>query len=194
MTLPKSPSGPLHLVLQPTAEEVFEPDSASELPLVRFIAYVNHNQVFGWVRLRADRLTDLLNAHAELHLTDVEIQSFVDGIERSFEEVVIQRSELVAVHATGPSGDSSRRQETQAHPLVIQAGNYVMWGQLHADPGADPIASLRDRGAMLPLTEAWIEYWSNGARRYRSEGTIIVNREKADWIRLASREDRAGVR
>ncbi len=194
MTLPKSPSGPLHLVLQPTPEEVFEPDSASELPLVRFIAYVHHNQVFGWVRLRADRLTDLLNAHAELHLADVEIQSFVDGIERSFEEVVIQRSELVAVHATGPRGDSSRRLETQAHPLVIQAGNYVIWGQLHADPGADPIAGLRDRGAMLPLTEAWIEYWSGGARRYRSGGTIIVNREKADWIRLASREDRAGIR
>jgi hypothetical protein len=194
VTLSKSSSGPLHLVLQPTAEEVFEPDSASELPLVRFIAYGDHHQVFGWVRLQADRLTDLLNAHAELHLADVEIESFVDGIQRSFEEVVIQRGELVAVHATGPRGDSSRREERQAHPLVVQAGNYVIWGQLHADPGADPIASLRDRGAMLPLTDAWIEYWSGGARRYRSGGTIIVNREKADWIRLASPEDRAGIR
>ena len=186
MTPPKSPAGPLHLVLQSTPEDLFEPELVSELPLVRFIAYRTHHQVFGWVRLRADRLTDLLSAHPELHLEDVETESFEDGIQRSFEEIVIQRDELVAVHATGPRGDASRRQETQTHPLVVQAGNYVIWGSLHADPGADPIASLRDRGAMLPLTDATIEYWSAGARRHQSAGTIIVNREKADWIRLGT--------
>jgi hypothetical protein len=174
----------LHLVLQPTAEEVFEPESASDLPLVRFIAYGRHHQVFGWVRLRADRLTDLLNAHEELHLGDVEIESFTDGVQRSFEEIVMHRHELVAVHATGPRGDSSRHHDTDTHPLVVQAGNYVIRGRLHAERGADPIASMRHRGAMLPLTDASIEYWSGGERRHQSSGTIIVNREQADWIRL----------
>ena len=41
---------------------------------------------------------------------------------------------------------------------------------------------------MVPLTDAWIEYWSDGELRHRSEGTIIVNREKADRIRLVTDE------
>src|SRR5471030_2316161 len=58
---PGSSSGRLYLILQPTPEEVFEPDSVADAPLVRFIAYGLQERVFGWVRLRADRLTDLLN-------------------------------------------------------------------------------------------------------------------------------------
>jgi hypothetical protein len=187
--LPKSPSGRLHLVLQPTSEEVFEPDAVSDSPLVRFIAYGDHYRVFGWVRLRADRLTDLLNAHAELHLADVEIESFEDGIRQSVEDIIIHRRELVAVYATGPRGDSARRQNTQTHPIAVQSGNYLIGGHLHADLGADPIATVGGRPAMFPLTDAWIEYWSGGERKHQSTGTIIVNREEADWIRVVTDED-----
>ena len=160
----------------------------SDLPLVRFIAYGRHHRVFGWVRLRADRLTDLLNAHGELHLADAEFESFEDGMGRSVDDIVIHRHELVAVHATGPRGDSALRQDTASHPIAVQSGNYRIGGRLHTDPGADPIASIGDRPAMLPLTEAWIEYWSGGERRHQSRGTIIVNRDEADWIRLATDE------
>ena len=73
----------LHLPLQQTNEEIFEPDSVSEAPLVRFSAYAAHHRIFGWVRLRADRLTDLLNAHDELLLSDVEIEDLDDGTRRS---------------------------------------------------------------------------------------------------------------
>ena len=105
MTLPKAPPTRLHLVGQPTPEEVFEPDSVSDLPLIRFVAFGTHHRVFGWVRLRADRLTDLLNVHPELHLADVEIETFKDGIRRSVDDITIERRELVAVYATGPRGD-----------------------------------------------------------------------------------------
>jgi len=186
---PGSPSGRLHLALQPTSEEIFEPDAVSDSPLVRFIAYGDHHQVFGWVRLRADRLTDLLNAHEELHLADVKIESLEDGITRSVEEIIIHRRDLVAVHATGPRGDSTRRQRTRTHPIAVQSGNYLIAGYLHADPGADPIASVGGRAAMFPLTDAWIEYWSGGELKYQSTGTIIVNREEADWIRVVTDED-----
>ena len=174
--------------MQPTREEVFEPDAVSDLPLVRFIAYGRHHRVFGWVRLRADRLTDLLNACGELHLADAEFESFDDGMGRSVDDIIIQRRELVAVHATGPRGDFALRQDTESHPVAVQSGNYLIRGQLHAEPGADPLASIGDRPAMLPLTQAWIEYWSGGERRHQSTGTIIVNREEADWIRLATGE------
>jgi hypothetical protein len=187
-----SSSSRLHLVLQPSSEEVFEPDAVADAPLIRFMAYGVHERVFGWVRLRADRLTDLLNAHDELHLSEVEIESLEDGITRSVDEIVIQRRELMAVHATGPRGDSALRQRTRTHAMAIQSGNYLIGGHLHADPGADPLASVSGRPAMLPLTDAWIEYWSGGERRHQATGTIVVNRDEVDWIRVVTDDDLIG--
>ena len=189
---PLSPSGRLHLDLQLTFEEVFEPDAVADSPLVRFIAYGEHQRIFGWIQLRADRLTDLLNAHDELHLSDVKSESLEDGSSPSVDEVIIGRRELVAVQATGPRGDASRRHQTRTHPITVQSGNYLIAGYVHADPGVDPIASIGRRGAMLPLTDARIEYWSYGELKHRSTGTIIVNRERADRIRVATDSDLIG--
>ncbi len=187
--LPQAPPDRLHFILQRTPEEVFEPDFASDVPLVRFVAFGRHHRVFGWVRLRADRLTDLLNTHDELLLTDVEIESLEDGATRSVDEVLIRCSELIAVHASKPRGDEARRRLTRTHPIAIQSGNYLIGGYLHAPPGSDPIASMGERPLMVPLTDAWIEYWSGGERTKQSSGTIIVNREQVDWMRVVTEED-----
>jgi hypothetical protein len=187
--LPQTPADRLHFILQRTPEEVFEPDSASDVPLVKFVAYATHHRVFGWVRLRADRLTDLLNSHEELLLTDVEIESLEDGATRSVDEILIRCSELTAVHASGPRGDEARRRLTRSHAIAIQSGNYLIGGYLHAPPGSDPIASFGERPLMVPLTDAWIEYWSGAERTKQSSGTIIVNRERVDWMRVVTDED-----
>jgi hypothetical protein len=183
------PSGRLHLDLHPTSEEVFEPDSVSDAPLVRFIAYVDHHRILGWVRLTADRLTDLLNAHEELHLTDAEVEDLDDGVSRPVDDLVIRCRELIAVDATGPRGDVARRRPTRRHPVAIQSGSYLIGGHLHASPGSDPIASAGDRPAMFPLTDAWIEYWSGDERKHESTGTILVNRDRTDWMRVVTDDD-----
>jgi len=186
-----SPSSPsrLHLVLQPTSEEVYEPDFLSEMPLIRFVAYAQEHRVYGWVRLAADRLTDQLNGCEELHLEEVEIASHLDGSTRLEEEFVISRGELVAVHASGPAGDETQRQPTRTYPIALQCGDYLIGGHLHVLPGEEPMASLRQRPPMIPLTLAWIEYWSGDERRHRSTGTIIVNRDRADWIRQVTERE-----
>ena len=188
MPLPSSASR-LHLVLQPTFEEVYEPDFLSETPLIRFVAYGSEHRVYGWVRLEADRLSDLLNACQELHLEDVEIASHNDGSTRSVEEFVISRGDLVAVHASGPAGDETMRQPTRTYPIALQSGDYLVGGHLHVLPGEEPMASLQQRAAMVPLTQAWIEYWSGDERRHRSTGTIIVNRDRADWMRQVTERE-----
>ena len=185
----QSPPGRLQLVLQPTSEEVFEPDSVSDAPLVRFIAYGRHQRVYGWVRLQADRLTDLLNAHDELSLVDVELETLLNGVRGTVDEVLIRREDLIAVQAAGPRGDESIRQATQTHPIAIQAGNYLIGGYLHVVPGADPLASARNRPPMVPLTDAWIEYWALGERQHQWVGTIVVNRDATDWIRVVNEQD-----
>jgi hypothetical protein len=183
------PPALLHLPLQQTHEEIFEPDSVSEAPLVRFAAYASHHRIFGWVRLRADRLTDLLNTHDELLLTDVEIENLDNGARRSAESNRVAMRELLAVHAAGPRGDDALRHRTRAHAIVIRAGSYLIAGHLHVEPGADPMESLRWRPAMVPLTDAWLEYWPDGSPRRHGVGTIIVNRKAADTIELVTDDD-----
>ena len=130
----------------------------------------------------------MLDAHEALHLTDVRIERLDDGTTPSAEEIVIGRRELVAVQASGPRGDSSRRHATRRHPIAVESGDDPIARYLHADPAVDPMASIAAGPAMVPFTDAWIEYGSDGELRHRSEGTIIVNREKADRIRLVTDE------
>ena len=190
--LPQTAPDRLHFILQRTHEEVFEPDSVADVPLVQFVAFASNHRVFGWVHLRANRLTDLLNAHEELLLTEVEIESLEDGATRSVDEVLIRCSELIAVHASGPRGNEARRRPTRTHAVAIQSGNYLIGGYLHARPGSDPLASVDERPRMVPLTDAWIEYWLDGERTKQSSGTIIVNRERVDWMRVVTDEDLFG--
>jgi hypothetical protein len=183
------PPSRLQLVMERSDEEIFEPGAITEAPLIRFAAYVASQRVFGWVRLDTDRLTDLLNAHDELHLFDVGLESLPNGWPGTVDEVVIHRRDLIAVHASGPRGNTGRRQATQTHPIAIQSGSYLIGGYLHVPPGMDPIASTRSRPAMIPLTDALIEFWAHGRREHQSIGTIIVNRDRADWIRVVTHDD-----
>lgn len=186
---PPTPRTRLHFVLQRSFEEVFEPDSVADLPLVRFSAYAPRHRIFGWVRLQADRLTDLLNTHDELLLGDVEIESLDDGERQLSAEIVIATRELVAVHAAGPRGDDTLRRRTRAYPIAIQSGSYLIAGYLHAEARTDPVVSIRSRLPMVPLTDAWIEHWSGGRPTRHGVGTIVVNREAADTIRVVTDDD-----
>ncbi len=177
---------PLHFELQRTFEEIFEPDSVTEAPLVRLSAFAAHHRIFGWVRLRADRLTDLLNAHDGLVLTDVEIEDLDSGARHHADRIQVATLELVAVHAAGPRGDEALRHRTRSHPVAVRIGSYLVGGHLHTDPGSDPLESLRHRPPMVPLTDAWLEYWADEIPQRHGIGTIIVNRDAADSIELVT--------
>jgi hypothetical protein len=108
---------------------------------------------------------------------------------RSAERVVIAAADLIAVHATGPRGDAAHRQKTSTRPVAIQAGQYLIGGHLHAPHGCDPLVELRARPSMVPLTDAWVEYWSGGERMTQASGTIIVNQRAADWVQAVTDDD-----
>ncbi len=183
------PEGPLRFLLQRTPEVVFEPDSVGEAPLVRFVAYAREHRLSGWVHLRAERLTDLLNTHHELELSGAEVEHLGDGRTLVIDRVQIDVRALVAVSATGPRGDAALRHRTRSHPVALECGDYLIGGHLHAEPGVDPVHSFRERPVMVPLTDAWIEHWSNGQRTRHAIGTIIANRDAVDWVRLVTDEE-----
>lgn len=179
----------LQLILRRTPEEVSEAGAVADAFLVRFAAYGAHQRIFGWVRLKADRLTDLLNAHQELQLVNVELKTFANGLTGTVDEVVIRRRDLIAVQASLPRGIARQRRLTRLHPIAIQFGGYLVSGYLHVPHGADPIETARTRPPMIPLTDALLEYWVKGKREHQSTGTIIVNRDASDWIRLVTHDD-----
>ena len=179
----------LQLVLRRSPEETPRTDVVPDAPLVRFAAYGAHQRVFGWVRLKADRLTDLLNTHDELQLVNVELETFANGLTGTVSEVVVRRRDLIAVQASLPRGIEGRRRATRIHPIAMQSGGYLISGYLHAPEGSDPIEAVRTRPPMIPLTDALLEYWAGGKRQHQSTGTIIVNRDATDWIRLVTHDD-----
>jgi hypothetical protein len=172
----------LCLILERSAEEIHEPEFVSDLPLVSFEAFVPEHRVFGWIRLDAERLTDLLNAHEELRLLNVKVEDLDHREVESADEAVVRRVHLVAVRASGPRGAAALRAATRTWPVLVESGLYRVCGNLHVAPDGDAASRLRDPAPMVPLTDAWIEYRSGGDLRRWPVGTIIVNRELASRI------------
>jgi hypothetical protein len=154
-----------------------------------FVAYAADCRIFGRVELVPGRLSDLLNANDEFALTDVQLESLADGHVVSSPVVLVARDELIAVHASGPNSSRAKRTNTRAWPILVQSQPYLIRGYLHSLPGSDPIASFRHRKPMIPLTDAWIEYISAGKPQRVALGTVVVNRELADWFRLTVSEE-----
>jgi hypothetical protein len=178
----------LRFVLNP-AQALVAPgrDGGEPPPMdVEFAAFTEDCRILGRISLDADRLSDMLNGHDEFILRDVLVQSLADGRSARTPEVPVARNELVAVLADRPRGDPMRRTHTLAYPVAVQSGVYLVRGYLHARPGAEPLASARRRRPMIPLTDASIEFALGGVPCYAAAGTIVINRDMSDWIRLVA--------
>ena len=166
-----------------------ETDDSDE---VAFVAYGEDCILSGRTVLDADRLSDMLNANDEYALVGVTVERLGDGSPLRVDEVVVPRDELCLVHATGPRGNAERRRHTLPRYVAMQVGPYGVRGFIHGLPGADPIVSLRRRKPMIPLTDVRIDYVVSGERREDHVDSVILNRERIDWIEVVE-PDRAAV-
>lgn len=172
--------GPLRLGSSHDQESTTE--LASGTDEVAFLAYGEDCILTGRTALDAERLTDMLNTHGEYVLVGVTVERFDEGEPFEVAEIAIPRDEIYLVHATDPRGDVARRQHTTPQHLALKMGPYKVRGFFHALPGADPVEAMRRRNAMVPLTNARIEYMFHGERRETRVETVIVNREQIDWV------------
>lgn len=174
---------------EPAVPVDLEPEAAS-MPgrEVEFAAYAEDCRVIGFTRLTGDRMSDMLNEESEFTLTDVMIVRLDDGVATQLLKLNVKREEVLAVRAAGPRGDPARRSRRRPYPITLQTGPYTIHGYVHGLPGADPLQQIRRRMPMVPLTESWIEYRSGSQNHRARVGTIVVNHELWDWVRL-SRDD-----
>jgi hypothetical protein len=156
--------------------------TATIAPEVEFIAYCEDCMLSGRVRMAEERLSDLLNDHESFQLVDVLVTPLDGAPAIELGELLIAREELLLVHASGPRGNSARRQRTVRHPVVVKADPYEVRGSLHALPGGDPIGSFLRRKPMVALSDAVVRFRLAGQVLERRLGTVIVNRELIDWI------------
>lgn len=170
----------LRLGFSRSVESAVEPGKGPDE--VAFVAYGEDCILSGRTVLDADRLTDMLNSHDKYVLAGVTVERFDGGEPLEVDEIAVPRDEIFLVHATGPRGDAARRHRTMPQHLAVKMGPYKVRGFFHALPGADPIVAIRRRKAMVPLTDARIEYAFRGERRETQVGTVIVNREQIDWV------------
>jgi hypothetical protein len=181
-------SHPLRVVFQagPRAADAMPPASeAPPAPVVQLTLYAADSVAFGCLALTSDRLTDLMNEHAEYEFHDLNLES-LDGTRKvSVPTFAVAREELYAVAVAGPRGNPGRRVRTRPTPVEMHLGPYDVSGSLHVTPGADPIAAFHRRRAMIPLTDAMIEFASPDGRRRERFETVLVNRDLTEWIALA---------
>lgn len=180
----------LHLQFaRPVADEAADADALANEPdgvEVEFVAYGEDSLLSGRLILAGERLTDMLNAHDEYLLTDVQCERLDDGTVLEVHEVLVPREELLLVQAAGPRGNLGRRTRTRPTPVLVQSGPYQIRGNLHSLPGADPLANLRRRKPMVPVTDAWIDFELGGRHLSRQLEVLIVNRELIDFVALAA--------
>lgn len=149
---------------------------------IEFWAYGEDCRLYGFLQLEAERLSDLLNTASELELNSVLVVALEDNRAIEFQRLIIHADDLVAVRGSGPRGNAGRRTRTRPAPVALKAGPYIIRGYVHTPPGADPLSQFRRRKRMVPLTEASIEYTSDGLARRARVGTLIVNRELVEWV------------
>jgi hypothetical protein len=184
----------LRLVLRqpgPDGRRVLGAEANGELREVDFVAYSTSERLSGRVRLDNSRLTDMLNAHQEFVLVDALAERLPDGGSMVVPEILIARHELALVRVGGPRGDRALRIPTKTHRLVLRTGRYLVAGRLHSSLGQDPLAALRARDSMVPLTDASIMFRVGPDIVEEPGGTIVVNRDLVEWVREGALDARS---
>jgi hypothetical protein len=152
---------------------------------IDFIAYGEDCVISGRLTLGAERLTDLMTDASEYVVDDAAFEALDDRRVVSLAEVAVGRDELLLVVANGPRGNPGRRIRTRPVPVRVGVGPYELFGYAHAMPTSDALASIQRR-TIVPLTECRVRFERGGKLVEHWHDTVLVNRDKIDWLVNAS--------
>jgi len=183
--------GPLRLSSRPEphpAEVDQPPVGAPSVPVVELTVYADDSVAFGHVALTAHRVTDLMN--------------------ESTSSSSWTRSSRASTTVTGWCADGQRSRGTRSSPSRSPVHGAIRRavrgpGRSRSSCGSvgttsagiphraghGPDHRVSTPAVMVPLTEATIEFDSADGRRISRFGTILVNRDRTNWIGPATRSD-----
>jgi hypothetical protein len=148
--------------------------------------YTADSRIVGWIAAHGRRVTDLLNAQAELRLWQpspgpIEVPSSAPssagqpapGLDESGEWQSLVTDQVIL--AMPPEWRASRqlRLHRKLRRVALSAGPFSVTGNLHMTPGAEPGPELLMRGPrFLPLTEAYILH--NGEPPFEHVVSVVI--------------------
>jgi hypothetical protein len=140
-------------------------------------AYAVDCVVRGSVDVPRGRLSDMLAAAEELSFERANLTALEDGRILELASLSVRLDELCLVVIEGDRGDAAKRVRTIAHRFLVEAGPYRITANLHTIPSADPLAWLRRRSRIVPMTAGVIEFRLAGEAAVGEANVLAVNRD-----------------
>jgi hypothetical protein len=163
--------------------------------LIPFIGYAQDRRIIGRLETRGESLADLLNRASHVLLRDSFVESLEDDVITSVGDAEVDPAGLYAVEgwsgsrAANPS-DVSRRcvglgpaNPRSRRRIHLHLGPYAALGSLPESPGQLVLPHLGEHGPMIELSDATIGFAGGGRMNLRDVGSLVVNRDLADWVR-----------
>ena len=141
------------------------------------MAWAGDCVVRGSVDIGDGRLSDQVNELDLLTFFDATLESLDDGHRVQVGELEVERRELHLIEVNGRRGDPIRRLRTVEDPVALRVGPFVVTGNLHRPPSAQPLAALTRWARFVPVTDAMIEVGGTPAEPVHQD-VILVNRER----------------
>jgi hypothetical protein len=156
---------------------------------IQFRGYAADCTVNGQLEVSDTRLSDMLSRAEHIAVENAVLDS-LDGT-RSVPAglLLLQRDELHAVDAGPGAGDPQRRVRTVRHMLRLNAGPYVIFGEMHARPGADALRFFHTRRGFVPLTDCHVIVRSESGATVDTADVLVVNSELVDALNQTTQAD-----
>jgi hypothetical protein len=163
------------------------PTSKSRRAHVRLslFGYTEDCLIRGSFETDGGRPSDLLARNTELRLEEVTLESLDDGHLLELVHLTIATDELYLAEIGGPRGDPHKRVRAVAQRLIAVLGPYRLSATLHTPPAAAPLAGLLRRPAMVPMTDALVEFDLAGRAVRREHAVVVVNRDRISSLLAA---------
>jgi hypothetical protein len=155
---------------------------------VTFTAFTEDAVVRGALLFVGDRLSDFITQEGPFEIEDVTLEALEDGHIVSTPATRVSRSDLVAITASGPRGNTARRIRTRPFAARAQAGPYEIVGYVHAPPSAHPLSGVLRR-PVLPITSAVVRYRMGDRVVEEAHDALLMNPSRIEWLVAATDQD-----
>jgi hypothetical protein len=147
-----------------------------------FRGFAGDCTIMGQIELADGRLTDALNQANEVVVRGAVLTSLVDDRALHFEELPVRRDELLLVGSDAPAGVEQRRLRTVRELLRVEAGPYIVFGDVHALPGVGGLRAFHSRRGFVPLTSCRVAFARGEHLEVARTHFLLVN---TDFVHLA---------
>ncbi|CAN5606132.1 hypothetical protein BH23CHL7_BH23CHL7_12440 [soil metagenome] len=155
---------------------------------VDFDGYSGDCTVHGQIDLPATRLSDALNRDGQVVVHGAWLRSFEQPTELQAGDQAFDVDDLFLIIAPGPAGEEQRRVRTVREAVRVEAGPYVVFGEMHSVPGIGGLRTFHARRGLVALTQCQAFFERAGQLELVAAPFMLVNSRLVDGVELTTHE------